>query len=179
VDGRQRIEVAGWRGMTGHNWGTEHAARWVWLHGTAFADEPGAWLDVALGRVRIGRTLTPWVANGALAVDGRRHRIRGLLRPSRVDARPGTLEAQLAGPGVRARVTLRAPEPQTVAFTYADPGRDEVHEVLNCSLAELHLRVERSGRPPVELATAHGGVYELGLPPDAGHGVPLEPFPDP
>ena len=46
----RHIEVVGWRGMVGHNWGREHAERWIWLHGTAFADVPGAWLDVALGR---------------------------------------------------------------------------------------------------------------------------------
>jgi hypothetical protein len=177
--GGRRIEVAGWRGMTGHNWGSEHAATWVWLHGTAFADEPDAWLDVALGRVRIGGTLTPWVANGAVSLSGRRHRIGGLRRPPRVDAHPGALDADLHGPGVRLRVTVRAPAAQTVAFVYADPSGHDEHEVLNCSLAELHVRVERAGRPPVELATAHGGAYELGLPAGTPHDVPLEPFPDP
>jgi hypothetical protein len=175
----RRVEAAGWRGMTGHNWGSEHAAQWVWLHGTAFADEPGAWLDVALGRVRIGSTLTPWIANGGVSLGGRRHRIGGLTRPPRVDARPGALEADLHGPGVRVRVTARAPAAQTVAFVYADPSGHDDHEVLNCSLAELHVRVERAGRPVVELATPHGGAYELGLPAGTPHDVPLEPFPDP
>ena len=32
VDGRS-IEVDGWRGMAGHNWGAQHAERWIWLHG--------------------------------------------------------------------------------------------------------------------------------------------------
>ena len=85
-----RTEVAGWRGMVGHNWGAEHAERWVWLHAVGFAEAPGAWLDVALGRVRVGRDVTPWVANGALALDGRATARRP--RPHRgtqVDARPG------------------------------------------------------------------------------------------
>jgi hypothetical protein len=45
----------------------------------------------------------------------------------------------------------------------------------------VRLRVERPGRPVLELATAHGGAYELGLPAtDAeAHGVAVEPFPDP
>ena len=63
--GERRIEVAGWRGMVGHNWGSEHAERWVWLHALGFAEAPGAWLDVALGRVQVGGRTTPWVANGA------------------------------------------------------------------------------------------------------------------
>ena len=53
--GGRRTEVAGWRGMVGHNWGSEHAERWVWLHAVGFEEAPGAWLDVALGRVRVGR----------------------------------------------------------------------------------------------------------------------------
>ena len=35
--------------------GLEHAERWVWLHAVGFAEAPGAWLDVALGRVQVGR----------------------------------------------------------------------------------------------------------------------------
>ena len=43
--------------MIGHNWGAEHAERWIWLHGVF---EQGAWLDKALGRVKVGPVLTPW-----------------------------------------------------------------------------------------------------------------------
>jgi hypothetical protein len=174
--GGRRVEVAGWRGMVGHNWGSEHAERWVWLHGVGFAEAPGAWLDVVMGRVRVGGVLTPWVANGALAVDGRRYRLGGWRRP-RVDAQPRTLEATLRGPGVTVDVAVSAPEGQTVAFVYADPAGGE-HHALNCSIAEMRLRVERPGRPALELATAFGGAYELGVR-EISHGVPVEPFPDP
>jgi hypothetical protein len=178
ADGR-RTEVAGWRGMVGHNWGAEHAERWVWLHGVGFDEAPDAWLDVALGRVKVGRATSPWVANGALALDGRRHRLGGLgrVRGTHVDARPGALEAVLPGAGITLHVAVTAPLEQTVAFVYADPGGGE-HHSLNCSIAAIHLRAERPGRPPLELATAHGGAYELGLR-ETTHGVPVQPFPDP
>jgi hypothetical protein len=172
VDG-YRLEVAGWPGMTGHNWGAEHAARWVWLHGTAFADEPGRWLDVALGRVRVGGLLTPWVANGVVALDAERLRVGGLGRRVRVRAEPGRLELAVGGLRVRAD----APLERTVAFTYADPAGGS-HDALNCSVAELRVRVERPGRPAVELATEHGGVYELGGPAGTSP-IALQPFPDP
>ena len=45
-----------------------------------FEGAPEAWLDVALGRIRIGGRLTPWVANGMLSLDGRRTRLGGLGR---------------------------------------------------------------------------------------------------
>jgi hypothetical protein len=172
----RRTEVAGWRGMVGHNWGSEHAERWVWLHGLGFAEAPDAWIDVVLGRVRVGRVLTPWVANGALALDGRRYRLGGWRRPT-IDARVGAFAGVFAGRDVSVRVTIASPEGQTVAFRYADPAGGE-HVALNCSIAEMHLRVERSGRPALELATAFGGAYELGVR-DAPPGVSVEPFPDP
>jgi hypothetical protein len=173
--GGRRTEVAGWRGMVGHNWGSEHAERWVWLHAVLFEDAPDAWLDVAFGRVRVGRAVTPWVANGALSLDGRRHALGGFgrVRSTRVDARPGELRAVAGGAGVVVRAAVAAPPGQTVAFAYGG-----THHALNCSIAEVHLRVERPGRPALELATAFGGAYELGVR-EADHGVALEPFPDP
>jgi hypothetical protein len=173
--GGRRTEVAGWRGMVGHNWGSEHAERWVWLHAVGFAEAPGAWLDVALGRVRVGRAVTPWIANGALTLDGTRLALGGIgrVRSTRVDARPGSLRAVIAGAGATVRASVSAPDGQTVAFQYGD-----THHALNCSIAEVHLRVERPGRPALELATAFGGAYELGVR-ETDHGVEVEPFPDP
>jgi hypothetical protein len=179
TDGR-RTEVAGWRGMVGHNWGSEHAERWVWLHAVGFEEAPGAWLDVALARVRIGRAITPWIANGALSLDGRRYRLGGLgrLRATRVDARAEVLRAVIGGAGAVLRAAVVAPPGQTVAFRYADPGGGGEHVALNCSIAEVRLRVDRPGRPALELATAHGGAYELGVR-EVLEGVEVEPFPDP
>jgi hypothetical protein len=171
----RRTEVAGWRGMVGHNWGAEHAERWVWLHAVGFAEAPGAWLDVAVGRVRVGAALTPWIANGALSLDGKRHRLGGIgrVRATRVDARPGALDAVIGGAGATIRVSAAAPLEQTVAFAYAPH-----HTALNCSIAQVRLRVERPGRPALELASAFGGAYELGVR-ERDHGVPVQPFPDP
>ena len=51
LDG-ERIELSGWPGMVGHNWGAEHAERWVGLPGAGFAEAPRAWLAGATGRWR-------------------------------------------------------------------------------------------------------------------------------
>ena len=53
LSGQNAIELRGWPGMIGHNWGSEHAERWIWLHGVCFQEEPRAWLDVALGRLKV------------------------------------------------------------------------------------------------------------------------------
>jgi hypothetical protein len=167
ADGR-RLELDGWPGMIGHNWGAQHAERWLWLHGIGFEGARDAWLDVAVGRVRIGPATTPWVANGALHVDGLRRPLGGLRAPAEVDARPGEATVTLGD----VRIHVSAQLEQTVAWVYADPPGGE-HHSLNCSIAALELTVgDRS------LATAHGGVYELGIR-EHDHGVALAPFPDP
>ncbi len=93
------VDVVGWRATVGHNWGAEHAERWVWLHAASFEDEPETWLELAIARVRVGGALTPWVANGAIAHRGRRFRLGGLrhLAGVRVAAAPGRLEATVPG----------------------------------------------------------------------------------
>ncbi len=58
--------------MVGHNWGAQHAERWIWLHGAGFAEDQDAWIDVALGRIKVGPLTTPWIANGALCLGGER-----------------------------------------------------------------------------------------------------------
>jgi hypothetical protein len=70
------------------------------------------------------------------------------------------------------RIDVTAPLEQTIAWVYADPPGGE-HHSLNCSIAALEVTVD--GRT---LATAHCGVYELGMR-ERDHGVPVAPFPDP
>ena len=169
--GGRRIDVTGWRGMAGHNWGAQHAARWIWLHGVAFSGAETAWLDLALGRIRVGPVLTPWIANGAVETGGERIRLGG-PRSAHVEATPASCRVVLKD----ARVEALARPGHSVAWPYADPDGGE-HHSINCSIAELRARVERPGREPLELTTAHGGAYELGTT-ETGHGIPLEPFPD-
>ena len=177
------VDVVGWRATVGHNWGREHAERWVWLHAAGFEDEPETWLELAIARVRVGGALSPWIANGAVSVGGRRFKLGGLghIPGVRVVAAPGRLEAIVPGERLEIRVAVHADLDQTVGFKYAGVGTDPVRgerEVLHAGLAEVHLGIRRPGRSSAELATAAGGAYELG-----GrrftHGVPLQPYPDP
>src|SRR5204863_1481310 len=74
------VSVDGWPGMVGHNWGSEHAERWIWLHATGFGDAPDAWLDVVLARLKLGPVTTPWSGFGGLCIDDQVHRVGGLSR---------------------------------------------------------------------------------------------------
>jgi hypothetical protein len=175
VDGAP-VDLTGWTGMLGHNWGTEHAARWIWLRGCGLGPDRNGWLDAVLARVRIGPVTTPWTGFGVLTLDGERHRLGGLLnRGTEVELHPDGATITLTGPA--ARVTTRATVPlaSTVGWEYADPSGHR-HEVVNSSVAALTLDVERGGRR-VTLEPARRGVLEVGGDTRA-FGVPLQPYAD-
>jgi hypothetical protein len=171
------VDLDGWPGMVGHNWGAQHAERWVWLHGVAFEGMPDAWLDLSIGRVRVGPFTTPWIANGAMSVGGHRVRLGGTTAHARVNEHPLALELKLTGGHARVRLTVHSRKPQTVVWRYADPDGAE-HHVANCSLAELEAVVHPDGGTPITLRTPHGGAYELGMR-EQTHGLPVQPFDDP
>jgi hypothetical protein len=180
VAGRAAIELRAWPGMVGHNWGSEHAERWIWLHGVAFAEAPEAWLDVALGRVKVAGRMTPWIANGALSVAGRRFRLGGLAaRGLRVAESAARCQLELPGErGLRVTAHVEVPPGTAAGWRYSDPGGDSEHDVVNCSIASLALSATLPGESAARaLRTEHGGAYELGMR-EHDHGVEIAPFPD-
>ena len=172
VDGRT-LAVDGWRGMIGHNWGAQHAERWIWLHGL---DQSGDWLDAAIGKVKLGPLTTPWIANGALSLAGERHVRGGPGRWVAVSEAPHRCEFLLPGRGMRVRGTVEAARKDIVGWVYADPDGSE-HNTVNCSISDMRLELEREGARPAELVVAGGAAYELGMR-ERDHGVPIQPFPD-
>jgi len=177
--GGRRYDLRGWSGMVGHNWGSEHAERWIWLHGIDFEGTGGAWIDVALGRLRIAGRMTPWLANGALSLEGRRVRIGGLrARAVQVAESPGGCVLRLSGEhGLTLEAHVEVPAGSSAGWRYVDPDGRE-HDVVNCSVAALELRVASpDGKPARTLRTGHGGAYELGVR-ERDHGVAIAPFPD-
>jgi hypothetical protein len=174
----RRVALDAWPGMVGHNWGAEHAERWIWLHGVGFEQAPETWLDVALGRVKIAGRMTPWVANGALSIDGRRLRIgglgaRGLHVAESVEGCLLRLPGE-RGSSVEARVDV--PAGTAAGWHYADPHGGAGHDVVNCSIAALALTVTLPGeRTARSLTSGHGGVYELGMR-ERDHGITIAPF---
>jgi hypothetical protein len=177
--GGESIPVEGWRGMIGHNWGAEHAERWVWVQGAGFEGrDPGDYFDMAVGRIKVVGTTTPWVGNAMLHLDGSPHRLGGFGRvPStEVHEQPTSCRFELRGRGVKLAGTVSAPPKDFVAWIYADPvGPD--HNTLNCSISDLELDVEIDGKPAERLTVRRAAAYEFGTR-DQDHGIPLQPYPD-
>jgi hypothetical protein len=177
--GGQTLQIDGWPGMVGHNWGSEHAEGWVWLHGADFVEAPESWFDATIGRIKLGAVTVPWIANGGLWLDGRMYRVGGpiAVRSTSVNAQPTHCRFTLPGRGIAIDGQVAAPDDSTVAWRYSDPAGGE-HYVSNCSVASLALTVRGHDREARRLHLRAGAAYEHGArePPPA---VPIQPFPDP
>ena len=176
--GEEAIELDGWPGMIGHNWGSEHAERWVWLEGTGFDGAADTWFDAGAARVRAGRWTSPWLPSGMLVLDGERHRLGGLgaIRSASIEESAGACSFVLPGKDLVVRGRVSAPPEAFVGWVYADPQGPE-HNTINCSVADLELTVERPARPARTLTLPAGAAYELGMK-ETDHGIPLQPYPD-
>jgi hypothetical protein len=168
--GDRRLDLDGWRGMIGHNWGAEHAETWAWVHGTGFEEAPDAVFDAVLGRIKVGPVLVPWVVNGLLELDGQRTRVGGLPAVRRTKVAASAHALSVSVPGVEA--VFEGKPHETVGWVYSDPPGG-THHSLHTSTADLVVRA--GGR---SLTLRGGASYELGLRP-GGHGVEIEPFTDP
>ncbi|HET7589146.1 MAG TPA: hypothetical protein VFK14_03020 [Solirubrobacterales bacterium] len=176
--GGETIELDEWPGMIGHNWGTEHAERWVWLEGTGFADSPGTYFDAGAARIKLGPWTTPWLPSGMLVLEGKAHRLGGFgrIRGATVEESAGECRFVLPGKDIVVRGRVSAPRQDFVGWVYADPAGPE-HHTINCSVSDLELTVERPAQPQLHLSLPAGAAYELGMR-ETDHGIPIQPFPD-
>ena len=159
VDGRH-VEVDRWRGTVGHNWGTEHADRWVWLHAAGFDAAPDSWLDLVLARIKVGPVRSPWTAMGALGLGGEVVPLGGLGRRHQVSAGPGRLTAAVSSGAGRLFLAVTADDDDAAVVTYADPSGG-ARLVRHAALATVKLKFSRRGHG--EFAAAGPcGAYEYG-----------------
>jgi hypothetical protein len=177
LDGEQ-LELEGWPGMIGHNWGSEHAERWVWLEGTGFTDDAGTYFDAGAARIKLGPWMTPWLPSGMLMLDGVAHRLGGFgqIRAASIDAKPTACEFVLPGKEIVVRGRVSAPQKDFVGWVYADPEGPE-HNTVNCSVSDLELTVERPDHASRHLTLAAGAAYEFGMR-ETDHGIPIQPYAD-
>jgi hypothetical protein len=177
LDG-ETVALDSWPGMIGHNWGAEHAERWVWIQGGELEGEPESCFDMAVGRIKIGPWTTPWVGNGVLRLDGEEHRLGGFakLLSLRVEDAPTSCGFEISGDDVKVTGRVGSEPRNFVAWIYADPAGPE-HNTLNCSISDLELEVERKGSEPRPVRVPRGAAYEIGMR-GSDHGIPLQPYPD-
>jgi hypothetical protein len=176
--GGESIEIDGWPGMVGHNWGAEHAERWTWIQASDLGGRRGDYFDVAAGRIKVGPVTTPWIANGRLVLEGEEYTLGGLGNAygTEIEEAADGCEFTFPGRDVNVKGRVSAPLKDFVAWIYADPAGPE-HNALNSSIADIELKVERPAAKHARVEVAGAAVYELGTR-DTDHGIPLQPFSD-
>lgn len=145
LDGVVRTYEAG---MLGHNWGSEHAHRWIWIHG---ADDRGNVIDLVGGRLKIAGRVLPWKISGLVQIDGVRRRVGGVTARAHVEATEE--RCRFAVSGIRGEV-IAGP----IARWVYDDSSGGAHAVTNASTSRLQVEVD--GRT----ITLDAAAYELGVP---------------
>lgn len=170
--GGERVEVDGWRGMQGHNWGRAHAPAYAWAHVNEWEGEHDLVVEVVTARVRVAGVLAPPLTLACVVHRGVRylfHDVRSLATArGAIGARAYRFEAG----DRRARIIgeLSAETRDFVGLAYENPDGPTTH-CLNSKIASGEVRFEIAGRPP-ERARTRGAALELGTL-DAEHGVAM------
>jgi hypothetical protein len=143
--GDVRWLVRGWAATVGHSWGSQHADRWIWIH-AARLDGAIRWLDVVLGRLRLGGVLTPWLAIGTARIHGRLVPFGGpARRPWVAVLSPARARARLPIPGGRLDLEVEAVH-RPASVVYRDP-RGGVRHVAHSGLANVRVCVGGRDEP--------------------------------
>jgi hypothetical protein len=162
------IDVTGWRGMQGHNWGKEHAFEYAWgqclfpAAGGSASTEPDAMLEGFSARVMVGGRLTPRVSCLVVRRGGRELRFDTLFdlwrQRATVEADRWTLEVR-GGDGT-ARLEMDAGGRPVACLGYRNPDGHRSY-CFNSKLARVRLQVQPAKGAAFECVSEHGGALEF------------------
>lgn len=160
----EAIDVTGWRGMQGHNWGREHAFEYAWGQCLfpAGADGPDAMVEAFSARLRLAGRTTPRLSAMVVRRGDRTYRFDRIFDFWRQEAQVSDRrwDLRLGGPDGTARLVLDGGERPWVCLGYRNPAGPSSY-CLNTKLAQATLEVAPAGEKPFTLASPHGGALEL------------------
>ena len=166
----ERVEVEGWRGMQGHNWGRSHAFRYAWAHCNQFEGQEDLIFEGLTGQVRMGPVTTPPITLLCLRVRGVRYDWNRPQDWLQARATTTTRRWEFQGRSDLGSLEgwLEAPTEDLVGLLYENPSGPATH-CLNSKLARAELWFRPAGRPAIRLAS-RAAALEIGTT-DPGHGV--------
>jgi hypothetical protein len=170
VDG-ERVDVSGWRGMQGHNWGRGHSDFYAWGHCNVWErTDDELVLEAASARVKVGPVMTPMVTLVSVRHRGVRYDFTGPLQMLRnrgeVSGRRWHFEAHEGA--VRVEADVCAQSSDFVGLYYPNPDGQMTY-CLNTKLGTARVRLEVPGRGAMDWIT-RCAAFEIGTR-DPQHGV--------
>jgi hypothetical protein len=156
----ETIDVDGWDGMQGHNWGKEHAFEYAWGQCT-FPDED-AMIEGFSGRIRIGGRITPRMSALIVRRGARQYRFDTIFDFWRQEAHVGLDRWTLRLENREARVRLRMDggDRPLACLGYHNPD-GTIAYCYNTKLADVLVELQPKGESPINLKSKHGGALEL------------------
>jgi hypothetical protein len=168
--GSARVEVDGWRGMQGHNWGRRHAHAYGWAHCNVWSGADDLVVEGITARVKLGPVISPPVSLLIATHRGVTHSFtlpHSLWRArGRIGARAWEIDASNAT--ARVRASFSADTEDFVGLRYENPDGATTY-CLNSKIARGHVRLEVSRATLVEAHT-RAAALEIGTR-DPAHGV--------
>ncbi len=167
-----KVDVDGWRGMQGHNWGARHAELYAWGHCNEWEGADDLVLEGVTARVRVGPVLAPaatilCVRHRGVAYDFNAPLVLVRARGS-IALRRWTFAAKSAHAAVSGE--LWADTPDFAGLRYDNPD-GAITYCLNSKIARGRVRLSIRGRPDVDAMTKSAAL-EVGTR-DAAHGVAM------
>lgn len=158
----ERIAIDGWRGSENHNWGARHTDSYAWGQVAGFDNDASAFLECASARLKIGPLWSPVMTLAVLRLGGETIAFNsvGRLWRQKADYAPGHWNFICAENGAKLTMAMRAREQDIVALRYRNPPGG-FKTCLNTKIGSCELLLERSGRAPLRLASAHGAAFEI------------------
>lgn len=149
--------------MQGHNWGTEHAHRYAWVHANAFEELDHAVFEGFSARLKIGPWVTPSISGGFLLLpDGTRHAFNDLVGMVRTEAavEDAAYTFTYLNRTHRLEGEVRTTPERMAGLYYRNPD-GAVHHCLNSKISDLTLRLtDRSGREELHLTCPGAAALE-------------------
>lgn len=170
VDG-ERIAIDGWRGSENHNWGSRHTDSYAWGQVAGFDNGANVFLECASARLKFGPVWSPVMTLAVLRLSGETIAFNSVGRSWRqkADYAPARWNFVCAQDGAKLHVSMHAREQDVVALRYRNPPGG-IKTCLNTKIASCELLLERAGRVPLRLESAHGAAFEIltDAPPEGG-----------
>ncbi len=164
--GDERVSVAGWTGMQGHQWGKAYSTYFDYGWGVclfpAVGAEPEAMVEAGTGRVAVAGRPSPQFSVLAVRRGSREYRFAVLLNQRRQEAHLGTdqMTLRMSGPAGEVRLRLDARGRPMVCLGYTNPdGRLSYY--FNSKVADTLLEVHPRGEAPFTCRSPSGGALEF------------------
>ncbi len=156
----ESVDIDGWYGMQGHNWGKEHAFEYAW--GQCLFPDEDAMVEGFSARVRIGGRTTPRLSALVVRRGARSYRFDRIfdawLQQATVEDDRWTLT--IRGDAGEAALSMDASKQPMVCLGYDNPSGEHSY-CYNSKLAAVELVVRPSDGASFSLRSAHGGALEF------------------